>query len=86
MFFRFVAVLGALVTILWVGFAFAKPSTELCEKFFTPAVPGEKVLACKYVGGDRPTREMNGQQYLTDVGTCWDFDLMPSRTAGAGCS
>ncbi len=60
----------------------AKPATQPCEKFFTPAIPGEKVLSCKYVGGDRPTRELFGEHYLTDVGMCRDYDLTAVQRCG----
>ncbi len=75
----------ALVIALSVLFAMpvlAKPSPELCRKHFTPAVEGERVLSCKYVGGDRGTRQLKGQHYLTDIGTCWDFDLVSLQRCG----
>jgi len=69
-------------TLLFALPAWAKPSPELCRQHFTPAIPGEKVLDCKYVGGDRGTKELKGQHYLTDVGTCWDFDLTAVQRCG----
>lgn len=77
-----VLVISFAFACFYQGSVLAEPSDKMCEKFFTPAVPGEKVLACKYVGGDRPTKELNGQQYLTDVGTCWDFDLTAVQNCG----
>jgi hypothetical protein len=76
------ALLAAAALVLAIPTAGAKPSTDLCRQHFTPIVPGEKVLDCKYVGGDRPTKELNGQQHLTDVGTCWDFDLTAVQRCG----
>ncbi len=60
----------------------AKPSNDMCRKHFTPMVPGEKVLDCKYVGGDRGTKQLKGEHYLTDIGTCWDFDLVAVQRCG----
>jgi hypothetical protein len=60
----------------------AKPSADLCRKHFTPMIPGEKVLDCKYVGGDRKTNQLYGQKYLTDIGSCWDFDLVALQRCG----
>ena len=74
--------IAAACTMLLALPVLAKPSPELCRKHFTPAIPGEKVLDCKYVGGDRGTKQLKGQHYLTDVGTCWDFDLVSLQRCG----
>jgi hypothetical protein len=70
------------VTILLVsGAAYAAPPKGLCEKLFEPK-GGEKMLSCKNVGGDRATREIHGQQYLYDVGTCSDVDIVSLQKCG----
>lgn len=70
-----------LAVLLCAGAAYAGPPKGICEKVFDP-IGKEKLLTCKYVGGDRATREIGGQQYLYDVGNCWDFDLTSLQTCG----
>jgi hypothetical protein len=73
--------LASIIVLLWTGAALAAPPKGICEKVFEPA-GSEKLLSCKYVGGDRATREIGGQQYLYDVGECWDFDLTSLQKCG----
>jgi hypothetical protein len=60
----------------------AAPGKDVCVREFRPLVTGEKVLECTFVGGERGTKELATQQYLTDVGTCWDYDIVAVQSCG----
>jgi hypothetical protein len=67
--------------LLGSGAAIAELPKGICEKVFEP-VGNEKLLSCKYVGGDRSTREIGGEKYIYDVGTCWDVDIVSVQKCG----
>ncbi len=71
----------ALAVLVSATTAWAGMPKGICEKVFDP-VGKERILSCKYIGGDRSTREIGGQQYIYDVGTCWDVDLVSLQTCG----
>lgn len=71
----------SLSVLLSTSVAWAGPPAGICEKVFDP-IGDEKLLSCKYVGGDRATRQIGGETYLTDIGTCWDVDLVSLQKCG----
>ncbi len=79
---RLMASMGmAIGLFLIASLSMAGPPPGLCEQVFQPA-GNERLLSCKYVGGDRATREIDGQKYLYDVGNCWDVDLVSLQKCG----
>jgi len=77
----FMLLVSAIMSLAIAAPVWAGLPKGICEKVFQPAGK-EKLLSCKYVGGDRATREINGQQYLYEVGTCWDVDLVSLQKCG----
>ena len=83
----------ALFTLVGLGLvisndAAAQPSGAQCvqlwNKNMTPelAKAGEKAMACTPKGGKRATKEHGGKHYLTDIATCWDYDLVGLKKCG----
>lgn len=58
------------------------PSVQQCRDTWQKAPSGEKVLECRFQGGERATNELNGQKYLTPVGSCWDYDVVVAQRCG----
>jgi hypothetical protein len=59
----------------------AKPSGARCKKMWRKG-PQEKVLRCTPRSGSRRTNSLAGKRYLTNVGTCWDYDVVVSQSCG----
>lgn len=58
------------------------PSVQQCRDTWQKAPSGEKVLECRFAGGERATHELNGQKYVTPVGSCWDYDVVVAQRCG----
>lgn len=58
------------------------PSVAQCKDTWQKAPSGEKVLECRFQGGERATNELAGRTSPTPVGTCWDYDVVVAQRCG----
>lgn len=58
------------------------PSVKQCRDTWQRAPSGEKVLECRFEGGERATHELGGRTSPTPVGTCWDYNVVVAQRCG----